>query len=119
MITSEELQRQVSQEKLENLLRVHGEENSLDFKRYFSPSSQRARAELVRDILAFANTEGGGHIVFGVEDKTYEPIGISIDVHLDTTTIYKKLNDPLGPKKGALALYITLSIPKLSHHEVI
>ncbi len=99
VITSEELQRQVSQEKLENLLRVHGEENSLDFKRYFSPSSQHARAELVRDILAFANTEGGGHIVFGVEDKTYEPIGSPKDVHFDTTTIY-----------NAISKYITVPI---------
>ena len=54
----------------------------------------RARAELVRDILAFANTVGGGHIVFGVVDKTYVPAGLSLaDDQVDTTTIYKAIKD--------------------------
>jgi hypothetical protein len=98
MITNEDLHQKVSQEKLENLLKIHGEGDDLDFKQVFSLNSSQARAELVRDMLAFANTEGGGHIIFGV-DKTYEPIGLpqrdslpDTDRHIDTTRIYNAID---------------------------
>lgn len=43
------------------------ESKTLDFKREFEPTSGGAWCELVKDIVAFANS-GGGTIVFGVED---------------------------------------------------
>jgi len=83
----------MSLDTLRNLLNIHGEANNLDFKQTFSLSSQKERAELVRDILALANTEGGGHIVFGVVDKTFEPVGLPANVpHIDTTTIYNAIS---------------------------
>jgi hypothetical protein len=97
MIDNEELHRKVSQETLESLLSIHGEGDHLDFKQSFSLSSPQARVELVRDMLAFANTENGGHIIFGV-DKAYVPIGLPpvdslppVDRLIDTTAIYKAI----------------------------
>jgi len=54
MANSNELYQEVSQEKLEELLKIHGEGDQWEFKQIFSLSSPKAKAELVRDILAFA-----------------------------------------------------------------
>jgi len=92
-VSDSNLHQKVSVDALKELLNIHGEGDNLDFKQTFSLSSQRERAEIVRDILALANTEGGGHIVFGVVDKSFEPIGLSEDVvHIDTTTIYNAIS---------------------------
>ena len=97
MVSSEELHRNVSQETLESLMKIRGEGDNLDFKQIFSMSSKKAKAELVRDMLAFANTVGGGHLVFGV-DKTYSPVGLpsidtlpALDRQIDTTIIYQTI----------------------------
>ena len=97
MVSSEELHRNVSQETLESLVKIRGEGDNLDFKQIFSMSSKKAKAELVRDMLAFANTVGGGHLVFGV-DKTYSPVGLpsidtlpALDRQIDTTIIYQTI----------------------------
>lgn len=44
------------------------ESRHLDFKREFEPGSNQAWCELIKDIVAFANT-GGGVVVLGVEDN--------------------------------------------------
>jgi predicted HTH transcriptional regulator len=47
-----------------------GENLTLDYKRELSTSSNRDRAELCKDISAFANSQGG-MIIYGVgEDST-------------------------------------------------
>ena len=43
------------------------ESGTLDFKRGFDQTSAAALCELVKDIVAFANS-GGGVVVFGVDD---------------------------------------------------
>lgn len=43
------------------------ESRSLDFKSAFDPASQADWCEIIKDIVAFANT-GGGAIVIGLED---------------------------------------------------
>src|SRR5579871_3154531 len=43
------------------------ESKHIEFKREFDPSSAEAKCELVKDIVALANS-GGGVVVFGVED---------------------------------------------------
>jgi predicted HTH transcriptional regulator len=54
-----------------------GESRDLDFKGPMSPTWLGAKWGLVKDILAFANTPGGGHLLIGVEDVTGRLIGMS------------------------------------------
>jgi Putative DNA-binding domain len=51
----------------DRLTNAEGESPDLDFKATFDPSSTGDWCELVKDIVAFANS-GGGWIVFGVND---------------------------------------------------
>src|SRR3989442_14808578 len=89
----DDFDQKVSQDTLEHLLiNVHSELNEVDFKQYFSLESSKEKAELVRDILAFANTDGGGYIIFGVEDGTGNPIGL-YGSHLDMTKIHNILSN--------------------------
>lgn len=93
MIRTDELDQHISQDTLDRLLKnFHSELNEIDFKQYFSLASSRAKAELVRDILAFANTEDGGYIIFGVEDGTGDPVGLQGE-HLDMTKIQNVLKN--------------------------
>jgi predicted HTH transcriptional regulator len=54
---------------------VPQELNELDWKEDLSPNKEK----LCKHISAFANHPGGGYIVFGVNDKTAQPIGIKRD----------------------------------------
>lgn len=68
------------------------ETNFLDFKATIDLNTTRDKVEIARDIIAFANTDGG-HLVFGVRDRTFDHIGLDESVkHLDTTTIYKAVD---------------------------
>ncbi|BCS81714.1 RNA-binding domain-containing protein [Anaerocellum diazotrophicum] len=49
----------------------------LDFKQSLSIETDGEKKELVKDVIAIANSRGGrGYIIFGVEDKTKRVIGI-------------------------------------------
>src|SRR5258708_7554936 len=93
MMRKDELDQEVSQGTLERFLKtVHSELNEIDFKQYYSLESSKEKAELVRDVLAFANTAGGGHIIFGVEDGTGNPVGLH-EAYLDMTKIHNVLSN--------------------------
>jgi len=65
---------------LENAATAIKETRYIDFKREFDPSKLEQRCELVKDIVAFANS-GGGVIVIGIaDDGTPSEIDCS---HLD------------------------------------
>ncbi|MEC7754548.1 MULTISPECIES: ATP-binding protein [Roseivirga] len=52
---------------------VPQELNEIDWKETLSPNSKK----LSKHLSAFANLPGGGYLVFGIEDNTANPIGIS------------------------------------------
>ncbi|WP_102398899.1 helix-turn-helix domain-containing protein [Haloimpatiens massiliensis] len=63
--------------KLENLLKRQ-EGPKLDFKQSLDINTDTGKKELVKDVCAIANSQGGrGYIVIGVEDKTKNIIGIN------------------------------------------
>jgi len=68
--------------------------NELDWKEELSPNN----AKLTKHLSAFANQPGGGYMVFGVEDKTALPTGIT---HQAAENIVQKLSslcrDSLSP----------------------
>ncbi|NLY43380.1 MAG: transcriptional regulator [Clostridiaceae bacterium] len=63
-------------QKLKRLLQSE-EGPKLDFKEKFHLSTESEKKELAKDIIAIANSPGGrGHIIFGVEDKNKNVVGI-------------------------------------------
>lgn len=63
-------------QKLKSLLK-QGEGPKLDYKQKIDISVESGKKELVKDVIAIANSQGGrGHLVIGVRDKTMEIIGI-------------------------------------------
>ena len=59
--------REMDEAILTKIATAEDETADLDFKSAFDPASTRDWCELVKDIVAFANS-GGGCIVFGVND---------------------------------------------------
>jgi len=65
----------VDEQKLRQLLAME-EGPKLDFKAELHLSTESEKKELVKDVIAIANTRGGrGYILFGVEDKTRRLLG--------------------------------------------
>lgn len=63
-------------QKLRSLLK-QGEGPKLDYKEKIDISLESGKKELVKDVIAIANSQGGrGHLIIGVRDKTREIIGI-------------------------------------------
>jgi ATP-dependent DNA helicase RecG len=54
---------------------VPHELNELDWKENISPNHEK----LSHHLSAFANYTGGGFLIFGIDDKTAKPIGITMD----------------------------------------
>jgi hypothetical protein len=92
----------LSASKLRALLSQKAETQTLDYKRSFNwnTAPKEAKCELVKDILAFLNTPKGGCIIFGVEDATLTPVGLSQDdfVSFDTTKVNDFLHTYTLPK---------------------
>lgn len=55
-----------------SLGKVPSERNEIDWKEGLSPKNEK----LCKHISAFANLTGGGFLVFGIEDKTAQVVGI-------------------------------------------
>lgn len=67
--------------KLEKLLKKY-ENPKLDFKAVLKIETESEKKELSKDVIAIANSKGGrGYIIFGVEDKTKEILGIEPHLH--------------------------------------
>jgi hypothetical protein len=107
----------LSEERLLSLIRIGREEEALDYKRSYDLSGRftKDRVEMVRDVVAMANTFGG-YVVLGVNENRsgntilYEPVGIAED-HLTSLDI-----DRLKPQ---IERYLNVSVPmKLQIHRL-
>src|SRR5207249_903606 len=66
------------------------ESPDLDYKRDFD-NSTGAWMELAKDVFAMSNA-GGGHIVLGVEDGTFAPVGLDEAFHIDSQVWADKIS---------------------------
>ena len=63
-------------QRLKQLL-SRDEDEKLDFKAKLNLTTESEKKELVKDVIAIANSRGGrGYILYGVEDKTKRILGI-------------------------------------------
>ena len=71
----------ISESQLRELLAQKTETKNLDCKESFNwnTAENDDKCDLVKDILAFLNTQDGGCIVFGVRNSTLDPVGLSQD----------------------------------------
>jgi hypothetical protein len=69
----------ITENALKTLLGRRTELKNLDYKALmnWATASNEEKCELVKDILAMMNTQDGGQIIIGVEDKTCDPIGLT------------------------------------------
>ena len=62
-----------------DLLGSKSETKSLDYKQSmnWATATTAEKAALIKDVLAMANSQDGGRIIFGVRDVDFEPTGLS------------------------------------------
>lgn len=72
----------LNDEKAEELIHKGLESPDLDYKECFD-NSTGCWMEIAKDVYGMANY-GGGYIVLGVKDGTFEPIGLDETFHIDT-----------------------------------
>lgn len=73
----------MSIDALRYLIDCHGECEHLDYKEDLSLEEDYDCAKFAKDVLAVKNV-GGGFLVIGVKDKTWEPVGLTSRLMLDT-----------------------------------
>jgi hypothetical protein len=106
------------------------EENGfVDYKLKFE-KEDREWLEITKDIIAFANTEGG-YLVFGVKDGSFEQIGVDDEVVRtlsDTNNLMQKFNRYVEPPFTAIQTkaierggkrFVVLLIPRSTNTHVI
>ena len=81
---------ELNPELAEELIHKGFESPDLDFKLEFD-NSEQAWMEIAKDIFGMANY-GGGHIVIGVEDGTFKPIGLDVSFHKDAQEWIDKIS---------------------------
>lgn len=85
----------MSTSALSYLIDCRGECEHLDFKETLELHHDHGCASFAKDVVAMKNT-GGGYIVVGVRDKTWEPLGISQPLPYDTKLVRDKTRKATG-----------------------
>ncbi|GJL57032.1 MAG: hypothetical protein NPIRA02_41640 [Nitrospirales bacterium] len=89
----------MSDEAFQFLLNYQEEDSQLDFKESFHGKEEREWLGITKDILSFANTNGG-FLLFGIKDGTFERIGLDDNVTrilADSNNILQKVNRFIEP----------------------
>lgn len=91
------------EEDIRQLLKIKTESKNLDYKEGLNwdvISAKDQKLEIVKDILAMANTQDGGKIILGVRNSDYEPIGLNEENFnsFDQTKVNEFLQKYTDPK---------------------
>ena len=97
----------LSLDALRYLVECHGECEWLDYKEHLSLEDEKGLCDFTKDVLAMKNV-GGGYIVVGVRDKTWEPVGLADELPYDSKLLADKVHKCCGIR---LDIYIV-------HHEL-
>jgi len=92
----------MTDDEIRRMLMLKSEGPNLDYKAGFtwSKDNRDKKYELIRDLMAFANTKDGGRVIFGVRDEDLELIGVSAEIFesIDPTDLVSMLHDNGAPK---------------------
>ena len=92
----------MTEDEIRRLLELKSEGPNLDYKAGFewNKPNRDLKYELVRDLMALANTKDGGRIVFGVRDDDFEFTGVSREIvqSIDLTSVLSMLHDNSAPQ---------------------
>lgn len=71
----------MTDDEIRQLIRIKSEGPNLDYKAGFlwSRNNRDKKYELIRDLMALANTKDGGRVIFGVRDEALEFVGVSAE----------------------------------------
>lgn len=103
---------EITKEKLMQLIEDRvPEDKHIEYKEKL-PCSNEEKKEFLRDVTAFANTQGG-HLIYGVKEEDRRPIdlcGIHIDGNLDTSvqSLDHFLRDGVEPRLFGYQIYPVL-----------
>lgn len=89
----------LSNEAIDFLLSYHEEDTLIDYKLTCEPKNEKFWVNITKDIMAFANTNGG-YIILGVKDLTFEVKGLEssvLKVMQDANNILQKINKYIEP----------------------
>jgi predicted HTH transcriptional regulator len=84
-----------SKKTLRDLLHSGGENEHIDFKEKFDITTDHQATDFSKDAVAMKNV-GGGYIVLGVKDKTWQPVGFTAPLLIDTKMLRDAIQKTLG-----------------------
>lgn len=67
----------ITEDELRGLVELKREGPTLDYKQDLNLGSEPENAEFIKDTLALANSGRTAYIVTGIQDRTWEPVGIT------------------------------------------
>ncbi len=121
-----------SEKEIETLLNLKTENSNLDYKQGFiwnDKSKKDEKLNIIKDILAMANTKDGGKILFGINDDTFDFIGLSNEEFksfdpTDVNNLLEKYSDPkhicnVFKKKFNEKNIIIFSVPEFNDVPII
>ncbi|HEV8619885.1 MAG TPA: ATP-binding protein [Nitrospiraceae bacterium] len=89
-------------DEIATLIHRRAETAHVDYKAGFEWNKEHRdhQLEFIRDMIAMANTQDGGTLILGVEDGTYNLIGVSAEIlaSLDQSYVGQMLYDYSAPK---------------------
>lgn len=80
----------MSKDAIHYLINCHGECAWLDYKEFLNLDEDKGLCDFAKDVLAIKNV-GGGFIVVGVKDMTWNPAGISVELPYDSKMLRDKI----------------------------
>jgi len=121
----------MSKEYFRRLIETRAEGKNIDYKLTlnWNKSTKDEKVEIVKDILAMANTQDGGKLVFGVRDKDFESVGLSKEDYesfdqTKTNDFLHKYTDPkhscqVKKQKIGEKFFIIIDIPEFQREPII
>ncbi len=92
----------MQEQEIRDLIKLGSESANLDYKEGFiwNKENKDKKYELLRDLIAMANTRDGGRIIFGVRDNDYLYVGASDEIFetIDPNNVVQMLHQWSDPK---------------------